>query len=158
MVDMNVVGVMQWLKEEPALVQLAKLDVDTGRRTTPEKWRTKQEPAQASVITWLSEASDEKRGLLRPAKIRAGWRSTSGFVAPPSVRHLVAPLQPTRHFAVQQLQHAHMTNSMPSVKVEREIKPALRSVSSIARRRGQWIAFEVGAKLCQTRWFEREFS
>jgi hypothetical protein len=152
---MNVTLVRQWLERDP---ELEHSDVDTGRRTTPEKSRTKQEPAQASVIAWLSEASDEKGGQLRPAKIRAGWRSTSGLAAPPAVRRLVVP-PPTRHFAVQQLQHPHMNKSLPSMKVEREIKPALRrSASPVARRSGQRIAFEEDAKLGQTRWFERVLS
>jgi hypothetical protein len=122
----------------------------TRRRTTPEKSHTKQEPAR--VLAWLSEGSDEKGSQLRPAKTRAGWRSTSGLVAPPAVKHLVAP-PPTRHFAVQHLQHAHSTNSMPSMKEEREIKPAMRrsSTSPDARRSGQRITFEEGAQLCENR-------
>ena len=95
---------------------------------------------------WLSEGSDAKGEQLRPTKIRAAWKSTSGGVAPPS----------TRHLAVQYLRHPHSTTSLPCLKVERELKPALRrSNSTFSRRSGQKITFEEDAKLCETRWFFR---
>jgi hypothetical protein len=70
-------------------LDLEHFSFDTGRRTTPAKSRnTNQELAQSSVMAWLDE-TEERGKALRPTKIRKGWKSTSGGIAPSMVKHLV---------------------------------------------------------------------